>query len=255
MSSATVVSRAHVIARARRRRREGGAVIFIVAMTLALMLSMGAYAMQAASTEIRTSGYVRQAAQTHYLTEYGILGTAHEVQASRAELYLRLMTDPVLRDHLPLATDPQNVASGRAGARCPSLLHVPASASNLALACRLIPSAQLAQAWGSLASGPSPTAPFAAVSPYDPARPTNPGSLGPAPVGGDFTAELTEPTVRDPPPGYDLTSSLCFTSFTVSATGVTYPALSSSYNLAIYAGQTVETARARITAGPIRCPR
>ena len=62
----------HTKARQRRRRSQRGAVVFIVAMTIAVLASLGLYALQSASTEVKTSGYGRQNAQSHYLSEYGI---------------------------------------------------------------------------------------------------------------------------------------------------------------------------------------
>ncbi len=58
--------------RAALRRHEGGAVMFIVAMMIAVLGSVGVYALAAAATEVRTSGNERQNTQTHYLAEYGI---------------------------------------------------------------------------------------------------------------------------------------------------------------------------------------
>ncbi len=72
--------------RAALRRREGGAVMFVVAMTLAVLASVGIYALAAAATEVRTSGNERQNTQTHYLAEYGVLGAAREMAGGRALL-------------------------------------------------------------------------------------------------------------------------------------------------------------------------
>ena len=55
------------------RRRDEGAVMFIVAMTLAVLASVGVYALAAAATEVRTSGNERQGTQTHYLAEFGVI--------------------------------------------------------------------------------------------------------------------------------------------------------------------------------------
>ena len=65
--------------RAALRRREDGAAMFIVAMTLAVLASVGVYALAAAATEVKTSGNERQNTQTHYLSQYGVLGVAHEM--------------------------------------------------------------------------------------------------------------------------------------------------------------------------------
>jgi len=46
--------------------------MFIVAMTLAVIAMMGIYALQMASTEVKTAGYIRQQLQTQYLSVYGV---------------------------------------------------------------------------------------------------------------------------------------------------------------------------------------
>ena len=77
--------------RASKRRDSAGAVMFIVAMTLAVLGALGGYALVQASDEIRTSGYERQSAQSHYLSEYGVLGGAADVNPVTAQLYINLM--------------------------------------------------------------------------------------------------------------------------------------------------------------------
>jgi hypothetical protein len=240
-------------ARARKRQREGGAVIFILAMTLAILISMGSFAMRAASSEIRTSGFLRQATQTQYLAEYGVLGAANEVQGAKAQLYVQLMLDPVRRDHLPDPTDPRNVSAGRVGIRCPSISAVPEGASELSLACRRIPSAEFAQSWTALST--AVTTPRQALVQYDVTNPRVPGSLGAAAVVGNFTVELTDPGNAASPPGFDTRLGLCFTEVTATATGLTFPQLGAGKDLAIYTGQTVASSRARLVVGPIRCPK
>lgn len=54
-------------ARARRRRTEAGATMFIVATTLALLGAMGVYALTSTASETKSVGYVRQAAQAEHI--------------------------------------------------------------------------------------------------------------------------------------------------------------------------------------------
>ena len=68
-------STARAKARAKRRAREGGAVMFIVAMTLAIIAAMGIYALNVAATEVKTAGYVREQTQAYYLSDYGVLAS------------------------------------------------------------------------------------------------------------------------------------------------------------------------------------
>jgi hypothetical protein len=89
MSSSSTFTRAR--RRSARRKKSGGAVIFIVAMTLAVLASLGMYALAAATNEVKTAGYERQSAQSHYLSEYGILGAAENVSPVTAQVYLGMM--------------------------------------------------------------------------------------------------------------------------------------------------------------------
>jgi hypothetical protein len=53
------------------RRRERGVAMFVVMMLLMMVSAAGVFVTRSASMEIRSSGYVRQSAQTHYVTEAG----------------------------------------------------------------------------------------------------------------------------------------------------------------------------------------
>ena len=117
--------------RTARRRGEDGAAMFIVSMTIAVLASVGMYALAAAQNEVRTSGNERQNTQTHYLSEYGVIGVTHEMQSSKAAFYMGLMLNPTTID-----------------TPCVSLPTVPNTASILTRACRRLGSAELGQAWG-----------------------------------------------------------------------------------------------------------
>jgi hypothetical protein len=220
--------------RARRRARSAGGVIFIVALTMAVLAAVGMYALRASSLEIRTAGFERQATQTHYLSEYGILGATQAFGGTTAQLYLGLMMAPK--------------ASGLVDTSCSSLA-APFSVSGLSpsglsLACRRMGSTELSNSWG-LPAG-------SIITPYG-GSPTLPGSLGSATVQGDFFVELTDPGYVNPPAGYDLSLGFCFVELTTSATGITQPFLATANTTALYGGEGLEMSRARITGGPIRC--
>jgi len=226
----------HTIAkrRARRRARSAGGVIFIVALTMSVLAAVGMYALRASSLEIRTAGFERQATQTHYLSEYGILGATQAFGGTTAQLYLSMMMAPVgspMRD-----TSCSSLAASFSVAGL--------SPSALSLACRRMGSAELSNAWG-LPAG-------SIITPYG-GSPTLPGSLGSATVQGDFFVELTDPGYVNPPAGYDLSLGFCFVELTTSATGITQPFLATANTTALYGGEGLEMSRARITGGPIRC--
>ena len=212
--------------RGRRGQREDGAIIFIVAMTLAVLAAMGIYALRSASLEIRASGYNRQAAQAHYLSEYGVIAAAETINAETADLHLGLMLNTSRRD-----------------TNCISLPNVNLSDPNIAVtskACRRMGSGEIAKQF--LAS--SQTA-FSA----------NP--FGPFPLNGDFFIEVTDPFQAQPPEGYGLDLGMCFTSLTVGAYGIAQPQAppggdAGPPGAAYYSNVGLEVARSRITAGPIR---
>src|ERR1700728_3330974 len=88
----------HAKQRSSRRRGSAGAAMFVVAMTMAVLVSVGVYALAASANETRTAGNERQSTQTHYLADYGIVGAAHEVTSTRAQFFLTQMMSPTYRD-------------------------------------------------------------------------------------------------------------------------------------------------------------
>ena len=216
---------------ARRRRLEGGAVIFIVAMTLAVLASLGLYALQSASTEVKTSGYIRQNAQSHYLSEYGMLAGVNAMSGTTGQLYLSMMRTQTQMD-----------------SSCTSLQGVDmTNASNLSKACYRMGAAQIGTAWGT------------GVTPVVAATPSIAGSLGPYALTGDFYVEVTDPSMGSAMWGIDTRMGLCFQSFSLLAVGITEPdqqmLLSQGITLtptALYGAEGTEMSRARITAGPMR---
>jgi hypothetical protein len=215
--------------RTARRHGEGGAIMFVVAMTTAVLASVGVFALAAAATEVRMSGNERQNTQTHYLAEYGVLGVAREMSATKADLYVRLMR-----------TSPDTP--------CASLPYVPSTASPNTLACRRIGSPEMSSAW----AVPVLNA-YTGNAPYAPG--VTPGSLGATTLKGDFFVELTEPTQATAPPRYSLDAHLCFTQLAVTSSGITQPQYPTMANptTAMFGGEGVESQRARIVVGPLRC--
>ena len=207
--------------RAALRQREEGAVIFIVAMTLAVLASLGLYALASTSNEMKTAGFERQNTQAHYLSEYGVLGAANNVNPTTAQLYLGLMMDPSRRDTNCISLPGVNLSDPL----------IP----NTVKACRRMGSGELNQAW---------------LSSAQTAIPAN--GLGSTSISGDFFIELTDPAQTQPPPGYDMKLGLCFAQFTLTSVGLTQAA-NGTTGLQVYGSEGVEVARAHITAGPIRC--
>jgi Tfp pilus assembly protein PilX len=218
--------------RAALRRSEGGAVMFIVAMTLAVLASVGIYALAAAATEVRTSGNERQNTQTHYLAQYGVLGAAREMAGSRALFTVKIMKSTTYQD-----------------TQCVSLQGVPTTAPPSALACVRLGSKELGAGW----QGPI-IVPYGAQQAYAPS--VSPGSFGAVPMNGDFFVELTEPMQLSAPARYSTNADACFAQITATSIGFTQPGtVGVTSPTALFGGEGVETQRARLIAGPlIPCP-
>ena len=219
--------------RASRRNRERGTVVFIVAMTVMVLAAVGLFALRAASVEIKTAGYERQNSQTHYLSEYGILGATQEVSGSKAQLYLGLMVN---------APD----------AKCTSLAKSFSvggiSPTPMSLACRRMGASELGNTWQNAGAQTPALVPWTSAA--------QPGSLGSAPIKGDFMVELSDPSQVRPSAGFDTRLGLCFAQMTVTSVGITQPILlagSDTTSTGLFASEGLEMARARIIGGPVRC--
>jgi Tfp pilus assembly protein PilX len=219
--------------RARGRRGQSGAAMFIVAMTLAVLASVGVFALAAAANEVRTSGNERQSTQTHYLAEYGIIGAAHEISDAVGNFQIAAMFTNPLRE-----------------TACVALPGVPSTAPDMTRACRRLGSADLANL----------NTPWTAhiVEQYTATDPlsssVNPGSFGPVPMNGDFFVELTDPSNANPPAGYATNLNLCFKEIAVTAGGITQPVFPGIANpTAGFAGEGIEFQRARFVVGPGQC--
>jgi hypothetical protein len=223
--------------RAALRSRDEGAVMFIVAMTIAVLASVGIYALAATATEMRTSGNERQNTQTHYLAQYGVLGAAHEISGGRALFTIKLMTSTTYMD-----------------TSCVSLQGVPTTAPLLSRACVRMGSAELGQAW-TIKDAVTKYGGNNTAQAYTPS--ITPGTFGPMPMNGDYFVELTEPMRLASPAKYSTNSNACFAQITVTSVGYTQPVFPGMLNTttAQFGGEGVETQRARLVAGPlIPCP-
>lgn len=222
--------------RAARRAESAGAVMFIVAMTVVVLAALGLYALRAASSEIKITGYERQSAQTHYLSEYGVLGSTQQINGTKAQLYVGLMVSM-----------PDRGCSSLPGVPTTGTTSWGATPGPISQACRRMGSAELAGTSGSTGAFVNN------VLELQPTTTTQP-SLGSVPLTGDFFVEMTNPTQTTPPAGFDIKLGLCFTQITVSSTGITQPYFTSAPpETAVFGNEGLETARARVTAGPIRC--
>jgi hypothetical protein len=83
------------LARARARRRNAGAVMFIVAVTLGLLAVMGVYGLSATSADIRSAGHMREALQGQRAGEAALMMTAETFNPTVAQGLVQQMTDGI----------------------------------------------------------------------------------------------------------------------------------------------------------------
>jgi hypothetical protein len=83
-----------VLARARARRRNRGAVMFIVVVTLGLLAAMGVYGLTATSADIKSAGHMREALQAQKAGEHSLMMTAETFNPSTAKALVEAMSGP-----------------------------------------------------------------------------------------------------------------------------------------------------------------
>lgn len=215
--------------RTRRRRHQAGAAMFIVSMMVTVLAAVGMFALAAAATEVRAAGNERQNAQTHFLSEYGILAFARETESGKVQSYVSLMkSNPDTCLSLPI----------------PSASYINGVESFLTKACYRIKAQEFQSIGGWTVA---PTDPYAGTQPYAPAV-TTPGSLGMIPMNGSFFVEVTDVTSRNAS-GFS-TGTCGFAVVTGTSYGVTQPLVNAAV---AYGAEGTEMQRARFVAGPM-CP-
>jgi len=226
--------------RARRRAHEGGAVVFIVSMTIGVLVALGAFALISAATEIKSAGYERQSLQTHYLSEYAMVATAQFVNGDSAAA-----VESYMRNHAN-GTCPNCIGDydpGYPRNHCTSLETVPVTAGAKIRSCKILRMSDLSQGWSGIPAA------------LRPSSPTIPGSLGAVPFDGDFGVEVTDTMQGAPLPGNALTQPTCPVTFTVSSVGQTKPsvAFAGANTTQIFGASSLEAGRGLVTGGPIPC--
>jgi hypothetical protein len=208
--------------------------MFIVAMTLAVIAAMGVYALQIASTEVKTAGFVRQQIQTQYLSQYGT-GAMTQALTYNAQTYASVMMqqpDQFCYSLFQISTQPTANAQSQA--------------------CHRAMSAELGT---QVVQGGAPAQLLSAPAAYSPTSDLTRGQLG-LPIAPEFFVEVTDPYQRQPPPGYSNNSSttICFKEVTASAMGMTPTTVIANANdSTAFLSEGLEMSRARIEFGPVRC--
>ena len=154
------------------RADQRGAAIFIVVMVMTMLTAIGIFAVRAASLGSATSGYDRQNTQNHYVGEYGMLAVVSELSTTRRSAYINQMTKP-------------NDVTGK-GDRCWATKDVADPSAGVFVPCYRVHAREVQNL---LPSGRMLFDP----SSGDGGTLVEPGSLGPAPLDGDFVVEMTDP--------------------------------------------------------------
>jgi len=205
--------------RAARRRRQEGAAMFVVAMMIAVLASLGVFALAAAATEVRMSGNERQSTQTHYMAEYGILAASYELgKNGKNEVgSMMAMKNP-----------------------CVALGNVPATAPVNSRYCARNESKDYRNTV--FTAGPMAAA-YGGQDPYTKGIP--PGSLGAVPMAPDFVVEETDLGNAQ---AQGVSRDSCYTALiTVTSYGQTQPVFQGPDNpTARFGSEGLEIQRAQI---------
>ncbi len=215
-----------VTARCRRgsRASERGAAVLIVVLVIAMLTTIGLFAARSASLSTAASGHTRQMTQTHYVTEYAMLGTMAELSTEKREAYVKMMT------------------KSTSNADCAALVNEAVSNRT----CYKFGFEDLeAQAGADF---------------FEPGSGTTPGSLGAGLVEPDFAVEMTDLGPATPPvAGTDLTSAgaakISYMSVTLTATGQVRPIPTNGDPTTIdtvsATSASLEASRAHLIVGPL----
>jgi hypothetical protein len=78
-------SRSLAVRRALRRRKEAGAALFVVSVTLALLAAMGVYGLTSTSLDVRSAGHNREAMVGQNVAQHTLMLTAETFSPSKAQ--------------------------------------------------------------------------------------------------------------------------------------------------------------------------
>jgi hypothetical protein len=247
----------HVVSAARRRarlrRRSGGAVMFIVAMTLALLAVMGMYGLTATAQDISAAGHMRQAMQAQRAAEFSAMATAETFTPGTAAALVRVMTDPA------------RSTTGLGAGKCKSITKTPTGLveNRNGEACLVLSEQQMATIAKSVNKLEPTTRPFCATAdncPFFMMKDTavltpSDGTFGDVREYPFLRVEATNPVDIPPPPGSGLDGRFTFTQITttvfVDMKTVDLSASPVDMTSALNApAKSVMVARGRMTVGP-----
>ncbi len=207
-----------------RRRKERGAALFVVTAMLAVLASLGTFAVASVLSDMRTGASLRQRAQARFVGDFALASALAALRPDNAYLVVAPMLDTTRTDHRDSAN------------RCFSLAGVPfdSSASPLSRACArryvsdYLTSSQQSALGGAFGDG----------------------------IGWDYLVEITEPTQLQGSVGASSSVPVCDLSLTVSAYGRTGPrATSAGLATPVVASMNVQLERVRYVIPGVPCSR
>jgi len=210
----------------RRRASRRGTAIFIVLMIVTLLTTLGLFAVRSSSLSTMSSGYYRQATQTHYIADLAItslVGYVDDLDGGRAQAISLKMTNPAKMDTTCVAFGDLDEPS-----------------------CAKVSFNDLE---GSVTDENSTN------ELVEPLSGSVPGSLGNAPIEADIAIELTDWHRSWPPlPGYDANQdNFGHVMVTVTVNSMVRPkqVVDNVWDTAAATAAGVETTRAHMLMGPV----
>jgi Tfp pilus assembly protein PilX len=222
------------LARARARRRSGGAAMFVVAVTLGLLAAMGVYGLSATAMDVRAAGHFRESAQAQSAAEHAIMLTAETFTPGTAGEIVRTMqggttgASPIQTKTCKTAKPYTGNADYRAAEACLSLSMSELIALNAGV-----------NSW----VGTDPT--YGTFSPPGSggAQPNISPSFGAIPDHAFLRVEVTNPVDIPPPPGTGLSPRYTYTQVTATV----FIDMKQTLNTT---SDTVAQGRGRLSVGP-----
>jgi hypothetical protein len=215
------------------RARQRGAAVFVVLLVITLLTTLGVFAVRSSSMSTAASGFDRQMTQTHYISEYGMVGAAAYLD-SRGQVLSDKMMDANLMDTTCMGVcrpTPPTVD-------LPKCAKLGYADMNGLVSAATNNQEELIEP----VSGPV----------Y---APTAVGSLGPSPLEADYDIEVTDWYEAWPPlAGFDATDGkLTHAMVTVTVTGMVRPPQQTAgqFDTASATAAGVEATRGHIILGPV----
>ena len=219
--------------------------VFVVMLVLGMLMAVGAFAARMSQLGVSNAGRARQAAQTHHLSQSGVLYSLSEIGRDPG-VYKNSLADPLL---------PAPATPCKSIPRVPTRIDPPAKPNCIRLGY---------DAFQAVARTSTGNAGLQLMAPKSAGVEghSNPGSLGAGNVRANFGVEVSDIAEMAPPAGFPMSgpsSHLRFYRVTVLSTGQVLPTLPDGTAIAPNSPQAATTrysisqeeTRAQVTIGPV----